>query len=394
MPLSRASSESRVASVDVLRGAVMVLMALDHVRDFFGDARADPTNLATTTVALFFTRWVTHFCAPAFFLLTGTSAYLSARRRGGQGLARHLAVRGLWLIVLDAVILRCLGWQFNFDFRVTILIVLWALGWSMIVLAALVRFRPAVAGVFGAVLIAGHNALDGVSPAAFGAAAPLWNVLHQPGLLLGPPHFVIVAYPLVPWVGVTAVGYALGTVYDWDAARRRAFLFRAGLGLTAAFVVLRWLNVYGDPRPWSAQPSATFTALSFLNTSKYPPSLLFLLMTLGPALLFLRAVDARVPGWLRPTEVLGRVPLFYFALHFPLIHLLAVVVCWARYGAVHWMFESPTPDRYPFTQPPGWPMSLAVVYGVWVFVVLALWPLCRWYAARRVRGGAWWMRYV
>jgi uncharacterized membrane protein len=394
MPLPRARSESRVASVDVLRGVVMVLMALDHVRDFFGDARADPTNLATTTVALFFTRWVTHFCAPAFFLLTGTSAYLSARRRGGEGLARHLAVRGLWLIVLDVVILRCLGWQFNFDFRVTILIVLWALGWSMIVLAALVRFRPAVAGVFGAVLIAGHNALDGVSPAAFGAAAPLWNVLHQPGLLSGPPHFVIVAYPLVPWVGVTAVGYALGAVLDWDAARRRAFLVRAGVGVTLAFVALRWLNVYGDPRPWSAQPSATFTALSFLNTNKYPPSLLFLLMTLGPALLFLRAVDARVPGWLRPTEVLGRVPLFYFALHFTLIHLLAVAVCWARYGAVHWMFESPTPDRYPFTQPPGWPMSLAVVYVVWIFVVLALWPLCRWYAARRVRGGAWWMRYV
>jgi uncharacterized membrane protein len=394
MPLPRASSESRVASVDVLRGVVMVLMALDHVRDFFGDAKVDPTNLATTTVALFFTRWITHFCAPAFFLLTGTSAYLSARRRGGAGLARHLAVRGLWLIVLDVVILRCLGWQFNFDFKVTILIVLWALGWSMIVLAALVRFRPVVAGVFGAVLIAGHNALDGVSPATFGALAPLWNVLHQPGLLLGPPHFVIVAYPLVPWVGVTAVGYALGTVYDWDATRRRAFLLRAGLALTAAFVVLRWLNVYGDPRPWSAQPSATFTALSFLNTNKYPPSLLFLLMTLGPALLFLRAVDARVPDWLRPTEVLGRVPLFYFALHFTLIHLLAVAVCWARYGAVHWMFESPTPDRYPFTQPPGWPMSLGVVYTVWILVVLALWPLCRWYAARRVRGGAWWMRYV
>ena len=171
-PLSVTRGKTRIASVDIVRGAIMVLMALDHVRDFFGDAKVDPTNLATTTVALFFTRWVTHFCAPAFFLLTGTSAYLSARRRGGEGLARHLVVRGLWLIVLDVVILRCLGWQFNFDFRVTILIVLWALGWSMIVLAALVRFRPAVAGVFGAVLIAGHNALDGVSPAAFGAAAP------------------------------------------------------------------------------------------------------------------------------------------------------------------------------------------------------------------------------
>jgi uncharacterized membrane protein len=170
---------SRVGAVDVLRGLVMVLMALDHVRDYFGDTRVDPTNMATTTAALFLTRWVTHFCAPTFFLLTGTSAYLSARRRGGgAGIARHLVTRGLWLLVLDAIVLRCLGWQFNADFRVTILIVLWALGWSMIVLAALVRFPPVVAATFGAVLVAGHNLLDGVNPASFGALAPLWMILH------------------------------------------------------------------------------------------------------------------------------------------------------------------------------------------------------------------------
>jgi uncharacterized membrane protein len=205
---------------------------------------------------------------------------------------------------------------------------------------------------------------------------------------------VLVAYPLVPWVGVTAAGYALGRVYDWDAARRRAFLLRVGVGVTVAFLALRWLDVYGDPRPWAVQPSAARTLISFLNATKYPPSLLFLCMTLGPALLFLRAVDGREPRPLRPVAVMGRVPMFYFVSHVVLIHLLVVAACWYRYGAVHWAFESPTPDKFPFTQPPGWPAPLPVVYAVWALVVLSLWPLCRWYAALRERRRGWWTGYV
>jgi len=385
----------RVQSIDVLRGSVMILMALDHVRDYFGAAGINPTDPATTTVPLFFTRWITHFCAPVFFLLTGTGAYLTLRRLGKSGVARFLATRGVWLIVLETVILRCLGWQFNFDFRVTLLFVLWALGWSMITLALLVRWSPAVAAAFGLTLIIGHNLLDGVSAAAFGPAAPLWLILHQPGLLLaGPKYFVLLAYPLIPWVGVTAVGYALGQVFEWDAAKRRAFLWRTGLSLTIAFLVLRWLNVYGDPQPWALQRSGVFTVLSFLNTTKYPPSLLFLLMTLGPALLFLRVFDTRVPRWLRPAGVLGRVPLFYFVLHVPLIHLLALVACWYRYGKVHWVFESPRPDLYPFTQPPGWPLPLPYIYIIWVLVVGALWPVCRWYASLKERRRDRWLSYL
>lgn len=384
----------RVESVDILRGVVMVLMALDHVRDYFGAAGINPTDPATTTVPLFFTRWITHFCAPAFFLLTGTGAYLSSRRRGKAGLARFLFTRGLWLIVLDTVILRSLAWQFNFDFRVTLLLVLWGLGWSMITLAVLVRWSPTVSAVFGLTLIAGHNLLDGVNASTLGAARPLWLILHQPGLLLPGPHFVLVAYPLIPWVGVTAVGYALGQVFEWDAARRRAFLWRAAVGLTIAFVVVRWLNAYGDPQHWAAQRSVVFTVLSFLNTTKYPPSLLFLLMTLGPTLLFLRAVDAGVPRWLRPAEVFGKVPMFYFVLHVLLIHLLALVACWFRYGSVHWVFESPRPDMYPFTQPPGWPLPLPPIYAIWVLVVVTLWPLCRWYASLKARRRDWWLSYL
>ncbi len=299
------------------------------------------------------------------------------------------------MILLETVILRCLGYQFNFDFRVTLLFILWAIGWSMIALAALVRFPMVVPAVFALVLIAGHNLFDGVPASALGLPAPLWLVLHQQGLLLsGPEHFVLVAYPLIPWVGVTAAGYALGPIFEWDAPARRQFLWRAGVLLTVAFVALRWLNVYGDPQPWSARPTAVLTALSFLNTTKYPPSLLFLLMTLGPALLFMRAMDGRVPRWLRGVETLGRVPLFYFVLHIVLIHLLALVVCWYRFGEIHWVFESPTPDKYPFTQPPGWPLPLPWLYGFWWLVVLTLWPMCRWFAALKQRRRDWWLSYL
>ena len=388
-------ADRRVASVDVLRGVAMVLMAIDHTRDYFGAAGINPTDPATTTVALFFTRWITHFCAPTFFLLTGTGAYLSSRRRDPAALARFLVTRGLWLIVLETVIMRCIAWQFNFDFRVNFLIVLWALGWSMIALATLVRWPPIVAAVFGMALIVGHNLLDRVNPSVFGGARPLWLILHQPGLLVaGPKYFVVVAYPLIPWVGVTAVGYALGQIFEWEADRRRAFLLRIGATLTVAFLALRWLNVYGDPRPWAVQRPGVFTVLSYLNTTKYPPSLLFLLMTLGPALLFLRAVDARTPSWLQPVSVFGRVPLFYFVLHAPLIHLLALVICWYRYGTIHWVLESPRPDLYPFTQPPGWPLSLPAVYSIWIVVVILLWPACRWYASLKARRRDWWLSYL
>jgi uncharacterized membrane protein len=393
-PTPAPARAKRLESVDLLRGVVMILMALDHTRDYFGSLAANPTDLAATTVPLFFTRWVTHFCAPTFFFLTGTGAYLSQRRRGKEGLSRFLLTRGVWMIALDVVVLRCLAWQFNFDFQVTFLIVLWALGWAMITLSALVRWPPWIAASFGIVLVAGHNLLDGVNPSALGPAAPLWLILHRPGLLHGSPHFVLVAYPLIPWVGVTAVGYALGQVFDWDTARRRAFLWRTGAALTLGFVALRWLNVYGDPSRWSSQRTGVFTILSFLNTTKYPPSLLFLLMTLGPALLFLRFADDETPRALRPALEFGRVPLFYFAMHVVLIHVLALVVCWYRYGSPHWVFESPRPDLYPFAQPPGWPLSLAWVYVIWLGVVATLWPVCRWYASLKRRRRDWWLSYL
>jgi uncharacterized membrane protein len=364
----------------------MILMALDHVRDFFGGT-VSPVNIAQTTAPLFFTRWITHFCAPVFFMLTGTGAYLARRRRSATDLSQFLIVRGLWLILLELTFVRCLGYQFNFDYRVTMLVILWALGWSMIALGGLVRlFSVNVVTILGFVLIVTHNAFDTVATASFGTLAPLWSILHVQGSVVQNPDYVIfVAYPLIPWIGVTAAGYGLGRIFDWSAGDRRAFLRRAGIGFVVAFVVLRMTNVYGDPVPWTPQSSAVRTLLSFLNANKYPPSLDYLLMTIGPALLFLRAIDGYTPSFLKSSLVFGQVPLFYFLLHLPLIHLLAVVVCLARYGAAHWMFESPSLARYPFTRPPDWGYGLPAVYFVWIAVVLGLYPLCRWFAGVKQR---------
>jgi uncharacterized membrane protein len=387
---SRAPVRPRLASVDVVRGVIMIIMALDHTRDFFGIPGQNPVDLSKATAALFLTRWITHFCAPVFFLLTGTGAYLSLRKRSPAELSRFLFTRGLWLIFLEAVVLRCFSYQFNFDYHVTILVVLWALGWAMITLSVLVRFPVIVPTIFGALLVAGHNLLDPIK-----SANPLWVILHTPGLILNTPeHVVFVAYPLIPWLGVTALGFSLGQVYSWDAARRRAFLLRTGLALSAAFVVLRWINVYGDPQRWSSQKSALFTMLSFLNATKYPPSLLFLLMTLGPALVFLWAVDGRTPRVLEPARIIGKVPMFYYVLHFALIHLLAVATCLVRYHSAHWMFESPDLGHYPFTAPPGWGYSLPIVYLVWAIVVLLMFPLCRWFAALKQRRNDVWLSYL
>ena len=389
MAVPGAPAPRRIESIDLVRGAVMMLMALDHVRDFFG-VPGNPTNLATASAPLFMTRWITHVCAPVFFLLMGTGAFLSSGRRTRGELSWMLLTRGLWLIVLELTLVRCFAYQFNFDYQVTLLLVLWALGWSLVALSALVWLPVWLLTAIGLLMIAGHNAFDSLRP-----ASALWNILHGPGFVVTGPRFTVFAsYPLIPWIGVTAAGYGLGQVYRWDTDRRRRFLLNAGLAVTAGFIALRWSNFYGDPRPWADQATTLFTALSFINANKYPPSLLFLMMTLGPALLFLRAVDGGTPRWLRPAVIYGQTPLFYFVLHFVVIHALAVVVCYATYGAAHWMFTSPDLGNYPFTPPPGWGFSLPVVYAIWIALVVALYPACRWMAALKARRRMWWTSYL
>ena len=391
---THAPERARIESVDVVRGIIMILMALDHARDFFGDVSASPTNAATTTVPLFLTRWITHLCAPVFFLLTGTGARLALRRRGRAGLSRFLVSRGLWLVLLELTLVRFF-WQLNLDYRVTLLTVMWALGWCMVALGALVWLPGRAILAVGVGMIAFHNLFDGVRAQSLGALAPLWTALHGPGPLWSDgTHLVFVAYPLVPWIGVTAVGFALGAVYEWPAERRRALLGRLGLAMVAAFVVLRLINVYGDPRPWTAQATPVRTVLAFLDTTKYPPSLLFLLMTLGPALLMLRALDGGTPGWLRPARVFGAVPLFYYGMHILLLHLGAVAASLARYGTARPMLESPDLGSFPVTQPPGWPAPLPVVWLIWIAAVTLLYPLCRWFAEVKRRRRDAWLSYL
>ena len=377
--------------LDVLRGLVIVLMVIDHVRWFLSDARFDPTDPALTTPALFLTRWVTHFCAPAFMLLAGAGAFLSlGRGRTPRSLSWYLLTRGAWLLLLEITVAR-FGWQFNLDYGYTGALVFWALGWSMIVLGALVALpRPAIA-VLAMAMIAGHNLLDGVEPSAWGTWSWLWTVLHAPGMLtLGSDVRLFVLYPLVPWIGVMAAGYAFAPVLALPPARRDALLLRTGLGLVAAFVVLRIANTYGDPSPWSTHAEWWRTGLSFLNTTKYPASLLFLLMTLGPAIALLPALERATGRLADAIRTIGRVPLFFWLLHVPLIHLIALGFSLARYGEViPWLVRNP-----PAPLPEGYGYGLPVVYAVTVAVVLLLYPACVWFADLKRRRRDPWLGYL
>jgi uncharacterized membrane protein len=397
--------DRRIISVDLLRGIVMIIMLLDHTREY---VNADaflfiPTNLSKTTVALFFTRWITHFCAPTFVFLSGVSIYLQKiRGKSGAELTRFLVTRGLWLIILEFTAVRFAVF-FDFDYSLLGLAeVIWIFGVSMIVMALLVRLPTWVSGAFGLVLIFGHNLLDKAGPApAMGGGEisfvqAVWIFLHQPGFvpLFGGATKVFVAYPLLPWVGVMAAGFALGKVYEWDTDRRRRTLLIIGGLAILAFIALRFINVYGDPSPWMSQPRDGFTVLSFLNTTKYPVSLLFLLMTLGPGLIFLGLTDR-----LRGTNILeriaityGRVPLFYFILQMFVAHLAGVILGYfAGFDVGFWFTNYPFSDTV--KAPEGYGFSLATTYAAWLVGLIGLYPICLWYGNLKRRSGHWIFSY-
>jgi uncharacterized membrane protein len=398
MPLSR-----RIDAVDVLRGGVMVLMALDHVRDFFGTRGFDPTDLSRTNVPLFLTRWVTHFCAPVFMLLAGTSSYLwsvSGREdapRGPADLSRFLATRGLWLVLLEVLFVRLAWWPAIVP-RFVPLQVIWALGASMIALALIVRLPIRVVAALGVAMVVGHDLLDHLEAATTGPLRAAWLILHQPGPIpVGSELVVYVAYPLVPWIGVMACGYALGPVLMREPKVRQRQLAALGAASLVAFFAVRGANVYGDPRPWLWQPTLARTALSFLNCSKYPPSLAYLTMTLGPALLALAALDRldRLDRPRRPlmrrVAVFGKVPLFYYLCHLYLLRGGAILLDTALHG-------SPRPELLHngvFALPQDYGYPLPIVYGIWVGAVVALYPASAWFArVKASHRGAWWVSYV
>ena len=372
MTTTKPVAPARIASIDIARGAVMVLMAVDHVRVFAGV----PTY---GTVPVFFTRWITHFCAPVFIFLAGTAAYLYGRKVGSRGaLSKFLLVRGAWLVLLELTLLR-FGWTFNFDYAsFTFAGVIWVIGWAMIVLAGLVHLGARTAGLIGLAIIVGHNV---VAPLFYaGTVSWISRILYVGGDFPAGPFNVVVLYVLIPWLGVMAAGYWFGLIMERPGDARRRFCLRAGFAAIILFIVLRLVGLYGDPRPW--EPGSGVTG--FLNATKYPVSLIYLLMTLGPMLLVLPLLENtrnRVMEWLR---VFGTVPFFYYVLHIPLIHVAAVLVSLVRTPAStgwlvanHPMMPPAVPDGY------RWPLWL--LYLVTVLVVVLLYFVCRWFAGVKSR---------
>jgi uncharacterized membrane protein len=388
-----------------MRGLVMVIMALDHTRDFFTNIRFAPEDLAQTYYALFFTRWVTHFCAPLFFFLAGTGAFFYGRRRTPQALSRFLWTRGLWLIVLEFTVVGT-GWTFMFPWG--FFAVIWALGACMVLMAAVVRMPLRWVAVFSGLLILGHDLLDPVRPRQFGSFAWLWTILHvRGGVLLpfGMRSFVL--FPLIPWVGVMAAGYVFGSVYLLDKEPRRKLIAQIGLGLTVAFVVLRLTNLYGNPLiglggvsqgPWHVQATLEKTIILFFDVEKYPPSLQFLLMTLGPSLLLLAWLDKRLdqkdgksmPWALSPLLTFGRVPMFFYILHLYLIHSLAILAAVLFHQPVAWLFHG----GFMFSVPDNWGFNLPFVYLMWITAVVILYFPCRWFEGVKQRRKDWWLSYI
>lgn len=393
-----ATSRNRINSIDLLRGIIMVIMALDHVRDFFHKEAFtdDPLNMDTTTPWLFFTRWITHFCAPAFVFLAGTSAFLMGLKKTKKQLSKFLLTRGLWLVIAEMLIIT-LGWTFNPLYNLLILQVIWAIGISMIILGLLVWLPLPVIFLIGLIIVGGHNLLDYPEAERKGDVGFWWNLVHHAQFYFvpyGENRGIFIVYAFMPWTGVMALGYCFGSWYKntVTAGVRRKRLIALGLGLIALFIVLRLINAYGNPLQWVEQSrGGLYTFFSFLNANKYPPSLMFLCMTLGPAILLLALFEKVQAKWTRFFLTYGRVPFFFYILHFYLIHLFCVIAFFASGYSTSQIISRDTPFLF---RPASFGFDLWVVYVVWIAVVLLLYPLCKWYNRYKATHSQWWLSYI
>jgi uncharacterized membrane protein len=397
VPVCSDARAYRLASIDVLRGLVLVIMALDHVREFLmRGAELDPMGDPNVGAVLFFTRWITHFCAPVFVFLAGASVGLMTARRPPRALARFLLARGAWLVAVEWFVMAT---AFTFSpsglpplgGRILIVLqVIFAIGVGLIVLSAIQFLGRRVALALGAAIVVGHNLLDPIWPVTnvFMTTAPVWAGLHsQMGHVVG-PYFVVVVYPLLPWTGVLLLGFGASPLFEGSAERRRRRLLAWGGLVTLAFIALRALSVYGEPNPWTTHPRAMATAIDFLNTTKYPPSLLFLLMTLGPAGVFCAVSDRLPAAMARTLATFGRVPFAFYVVHFYAVHLMAVAL-----GTIQG-FSPGQFFTFVFYFPKGYGIGLAGVYVAWALLVLALYPWCRWMADLKARRRDWWLSYL
>ncbi len=394
--LTGAATRKRIYSLDVLRGLVMIIMALDHTRDFihYDAFLNDPMDVATTTPILYFTRFITHYCAPIFILLAGTSIYLQSFRKTTAELSVFLFKRGLWLIFVEVVIIT-FAWTFDFTFHSLILQVIWAIGICMMLMGLVIRLPYKVILFGGLLLVFGHNILDFVDSTHQGL---LWDLLRNGSFAfhqVTEAHQIVIIYPFVPWLGVMMLGYCLGKIYasDYSASLRQKQLLKGGIGLLILFVLLRFVNIYGDPVPWVAYDNISQTIMSFLNVDKYPPSLLFLCITLGPALIFLSLFETINNKLTQAISVFGRVPFFYYILHFYFIHLICMVLFMTRGHDLNepLMFVFGIPFRYIVI---GEGYSLGIVYLIWALIVLALYPLCKWFSELKQQKKHWWLSYL
>ncbi|MGZ8541850.1 MAG: DUF1624 domain-containing protein [Chitinophagaceae bacterium] len=394
------TGQKRIESIDILRGIAMVIMALDHVRDYFHltGFTDDPLNLATTTPFLYFTRWITHLCAPIFVFLSGTSIYLQSLRKTKKELSAFLIKRGLWLIFAEFIIIA-FAWTFNPFYNFIPLQVIWAIGISMVILGFAIRLPYHFILVMGLVIVFGHNLLD-IPEAAPGFKAGFWwDLLHHGHFAAYPympGHFAVIVYPFVPWLGVMMLGYCTGIFFSpkFSPEQRRKIIFRLGIALILFFVIVRFINIYGDPVAWTVQKNGLFTFLSFMKVNKYPPSLLYLCITIGPALVLLSFMEKFKNGFTNIMVVFGRTAFFYYIIHIYLIHLLATIVFFAKGHSMQDALNSMQNLPFMFLIP-GEGYNLPVVYGIWAFVIILLYPICKWYDKYKTRHKEkWWLSYL
>jgi uncharacterized membrane protein len=397
MEHSLTQNQKRINSIDLLRGLVMIIMALDHTRDLFHKEAftGDPLDLNTTTPFLYFTRWITHFCAPTFVFLSGVSAWLQSGRKTKKELSRFLITRGLWLVFAELFIIT-LGITADIYYSIFVLQTIWAIGVSMIILGLFIWLPFPAILITGLVIVLGHNSLDFAEAANKGNVSLFWNFLHLPTVRsLGGGHAVGIFYPFLPWTGLMMLGYCCGKIFTTiEPPRRNKILLWMGIGSLLLFILLRAIDVYGDPSHWHTQKNGVFTFLSFMNVTKYPPSLLYMCATLGWSLIFLAMVKNSNGPLSKIISVYGRVPFFYYILHFYILHIVAIIL-WIARG--HTMAEGMKGlPNFPFRfAMPGEGYSLWVVYGVWIGVVILLYPLCKWYDKYKSNHKEkWWLSYL
>jgi len=386
----------RISSIDFVRGIIMVIMALDHTRDFFHNAAliSKPLDPATTYPALYFTRWITHFCAPGFVFLSGLSAWLQQQRKPKKELQRFLITRGLWLIFFDLTILTLILTA-DIHFSVLLLETLWSIGAGMLLLGLLIYLPYRAILAIGLIIFFGHNVLDFFERSSMGGLPAWWKLLHQPGFIaLFPGHGLLVLYPFLSWTSVTLLGYACGRLFtSYSTSERKKLLTTIGALLIILFIALRFLNVYGDPVPWTAQTSIARSFYAFMNLQKYPPSLLFLCATLGPLLILLGLVNDAHTRWKKMISVVGRVPLFYFAVHLLLLHASQIILYLSKHSLQEG--KSGAPGALVKFTAAGEGVSLPAVYLIWLLLLVVMYPLCKWYDAYKTRHRhKWWLGYL